>query len=64
MSDLVSPTVPLHDLPSFFWHHFELDVHLLARSIGRSVESTVVVGHQLLNKLLTNNHNMPGSIYR
>lgn len=60
MSDLVSPTVRLDDLPSFFWNQFELDVRLLARNIGRSVEDAVVVGHRMLNSLLTNSCSVPG----
>jgi hypothetical protein len=54
LAQSVSPAIRQKDIPEFFWSNFELDTTLLAKSIGRSVEETVVVCHQMLNRLVTN----------
>ena len=51
VADVVTPRVPQEGLPSFFWAHFELDTHLFAKAIGRSVEDAVIVCHILLQRI-------------
>ena len=48
MSALVNPTVPPAQLSRFLWDHLQLDVELLAKSLGRSVEETILCVHMIL----------------
>ena len=48
MSALINPTVPPAELSRFLWDHLQLDVELLAKSLGRSVDETILCVHMIL----------------
>ena len=62
VADAVKPPVPQDSLPAFFWSHFELDSRLFAKAIGRSVEDSVVVCHQLLERIAKSHKTGEGEI--
>ena len=45
---LINPRVPAEALPRFLWDHLQLDVELLASSLGRSIDDTVLCIHMVL----------------
>ena len=45
---LINPRVPPEALPRFLWDHLQLDVELLASSLGRSIDDTVLCIHMVL----------------
>ena len=45
---LINPRVPPEALPRFLWDHLRLDVELLASSLGRSIDDTVLCIHMVL----------------
>ena len=44
----MNPTVPPAALSLFLWNHLQLDVEVLAKSLGRSVEETILCVHMIL----------------
>lgn len=56
----VSPVVAANCLPEFFWSHFEHDALMFAKSMGRNLEDSVVICHQLLNSIVTSQGNQYG----
>ena len=48
----MNPTVSPEALPRFLWDHLQLDVEVLAKSLGRSVDETILCVHMIL-RLLT-----------
>ena len=44
----MNPTVPPEALSRFLWDHLQLDVEVLARSLGRSAEETILCVHMIL----------------
>jgi hypothetical protein len=60
LAKCVSPPVRQNDLPAFFWSHFELDVSVLSKALGRNVEDTVVVCHRFLHHLTTSGETQYG----
>ncbi|KAK2555497.1 E3 ubiquitin-protein ligase rnf213-alpha [Acropora cervicornis] len=48
VSTLMNPTVPPAALSLFLWNHLQLDVEVLAKSLGRSVEETILCVHMIL----------------
>ena len=48
MSALINPTVLPAELSRFLWDHLQLDVELLAKSLGRSVDETILCVHMIL----------------
>ena len=44
----MNPTVPLPALSLFLWNHLQLDVEVLAKGLGRSVEETILCVHMIL----------------
>ena len=47
----MNPTVPPEELPRFFWDHLQLDVEVLAKSLGRSVDETILCVHMILARM-------------
>ncbi|XP_067056125.1 E3 ubiquitin-protein ligase rnf213-alpha-like isoform X2 [Acropora muricata] len=48
VSAFINPTVPPAELSRFLWDHLQLDVELLAKSLGRSVDETILCVHMIL----------------
>ncbi|KAJ7339580.1 hypothetical protein OS493_005983 [Desmophyllum pertusum] len=48
ISTLINPRVPPAALTRFLWDHLRLDVETLAKSLGRSIDDTLVCIHMVL----------------
>ncbi|CAH3189324.1 unnamed protein product [Porites lobata] len=48
---LIQPKVPPAALAQFLWDHLQMDLQLLAKSLGRSVDDTVLCVHMVLMQM-------------
>ncbi|XP_022783821.1 E3 ubiquitin-protein ligase rnf213-alpha-like [Stylophora pistillata] len=51
ISDLINPRIPPAALTRFLWDHLRLDLEVLAKSLGRSVDDTVLCIHMVLAQM-------------
>ncbi|PFX29705.1 E3 ubiquitin-protein ligase RNF213 [Stylophora pistillata] len=51
ISHLINPRIPPAALTRFLWDHLQLDLEVLARSLGRSVDDTVLCVHMVLAQM-------------
>ncbi|XP_027055365.1 E3 ubiquitin-protein ligase RNF213-like isoform X2 [Pocillopora damicornis] len=51
ISNLINPTIPPAALTRFLWDHLQLDFEVLAKSLGRSVDDTVLCIHMVLAQM-------------
>ncbi|XP_068694638.1 E3 ubiquitin-protein ligase rnf213-alpha-like [Montipora foliosa] len=48
VASLINPRVPPEALARFLWDHLQMDLELLAKSLGRSVDDTILCIHMVL----------------
>ncbi|XP_068694646.1 E3 ubiquitin-protein ligase rnf213-alpha-like isoform X2 [Montipora foliosa] len=48
VASLINPRVPPEALARFLWDHLRMDLELLAKSLGRSVDDTILCIHMIL----------------